>query len=127
MGRKSYSITRQDLKKSILYLETHYPELEEKLSAISLPAELQSLINENLSPIQFARLRSSIRMTKSRDKKKLNKQKDVNITLSKTSHKILSDFCNEEKLTLSEAINRYFAVLLKMTNTQRTNFIKKWY
>ena len=113
MTRKSFTISEEDFTYFWNYLNNNKPNLHIVLRSIIKPEHLHTLIIEELNATEIARMRSSVRMSKSRANKQDRQMKDVNITLSKQAHAVLAAAAAKQGMTLSETVIQHFSALLE--------------
>lgn len=109
MSRPPYEITADDYTHARDYLERHDLDVEggtkkqkaQRLSAWAI---------ENLSPVQWDRLRSAIRKRRQR----LRQGDSVTtVTMSRTAHQLLSRLANRDGVTMSQVVEKYLARMPK--------------
>lgn len=83
-GRPKYLITKSDFKSAYLYLERNYTEysFQRLLCQVKTPEQLQQLCDNNLTPYQWKKLKTTIFAERKRDKDSAPGKQKKNITLS---------------------------------------------
>ena len=123
MGRHKYQVSTSDYSEILQYLDRNRKDLYHQIRKAHNPESLQKVIDDYMTDKEIRNMRSSVRMERSRGKK--YKRPDINITLSNNAHKELKKLAEEENLTLSECVEKYFYALSNMLKFQREEFIKK--
>ena len=126
MAREKWKVDAENFDAVWQYVYRNKPELQLVLSAIIKPEQLQAVLADDLTPVEIRRLRTSIRVDKTRSKKEQLNLKDVQVTLSPEAHKVLALLAKSREVTYSEAIERYLGALQKMPYDQAEDLVDDW-